>query len=410
MKRLHLGVDYGTNASKLVLRYFEAPGGERAYLLEPNGKLRILSAVSFDHKYIYLNGKQGGGVIFKSLKMRFAEEVTGEIGSHFYGDLTTIPNDFTAEDLVILSIWRLISIGHLEGVRILGNDGFNMGMTLGIPMSFLDREDLKSAFLSAARLAYLMYREFGPIGSDQLEIELAQELLAIARQSLKSKPPIDKNNFRNWIRSETEASMLWSFFSPSIPSGPYFCVDIGAGTTDANAFNINEEHQGGGWVKNSMCFFGAHSIPYAMDAILMLEANDKNQGYIEIRKGLIQTGSNAYAHLKDNYYSVKQWSNPKLILLGGGALERDLCRALQSHPMVNWKGVTMEAVKLTVPDDLVRSDESSVSQEDVIFTSVAYGLAQIGPAVPEAAKPNEVQPVISHARSTLLDHQIMYDD
>lgn len=410
MKRLHLGVDYGTNASKLVLRYFEAPGGERAYLLEPNGKLRIPSAVSFDQKNIYLNRKQVGGVIFKSLKMRFAEEVTGEIGSHFYGDLTPIPNNFTAEDLVILSIWRLISIGHLEGVRILGNDDFKMGMTMGIPMSFLDREDLKSAFLSAARHAYLMYRDFGPNGSDQLEIKLAHELLAIVRQSLKGKPPIDENNFRNWIRSETEASMLWSFFSPSIPSGPYFCVDIGAGTTDANAFLINEDHQGDAWVKNSMCFFGAHSIPYAMDAISLLTQKNKDQGYAAIREGLIQTGRNAYAHIKDNYYSVKQWSDPKLILLGGGALEQDLCRALQLHPMVNWKGVTMEAVKLTVPDDLVRSDESSVSREDVIFTSVAYGLAQIGAAVPEAAKPNEVQPVIRHTRSILPDHQMMYDD
>lgn len=204
--------------------------------------------------------------------------------------------------------------------------------------------------------------------------------------------------------------MLWSFFSPSIPSGPFFCVDIGAGTTDANAFMINEEHQSGSWVKNSMCFFGAHSIPYAMDAISLKLPENKDQGYAQIREGLIQTGRNAYAHIKDNIYTVKQWKNPKLILLGGGALEQNLCRSLQLHPMVNWKGVMMEAVELTVPDDLVRSDESFVSREDVIFTSVAYGLAQIGSAVPEAAKPNEVQAVIRHARSVLPDHYMMYDD
>ncbi len=406
MHRFHLGVDFGTSASKLILRHFEAAGGERAYLLEPKNRFRIPSAVSFEGRDIILHSDRDDALV--SLKMRYAGEVTGNLGRHFYGDAKEIPWGVSARDLVTLTIWKLISVGHLSTVNILGHTDFKMGMTLGVPMSFLDDEDLRIAFLDVARTAYQMYREFGPLGPDRIEVQLGMELLRLARSQVENKPPISRTNIRNWIRSETEASMFWSFRSPATGRECFFCIDIGAGTTDASAFLINEDFRDDQWVKAGMCFFGAHSHPYAMDALGA--AIDFDEACQRIRDGLVNAGRNAYRLLKDNGVSVNQWGKPKLIILGGGVFNKSLCEVLKWHPMVNFRQTVLDRLDLDVPPDLFRTNESKVKSEDVAFTSVAYGLAQIGEAVPEAARPNQVQPVRAHAIRTLPTHDEIYGD
>ncbi|MBK6588056.1 MAG: hypothetical protein IPG22_07160 [Acidobacteria bacterium] len=175
MNRLHLGIDYGTSASKLVLRHFEAAGGERAYLLEPNDRFRIPSAVSFDGETIRLNSDLQDAL--KSIKMRFAGDVTGSLRQHFYGELKNLPDRFSSGDLVTLTVWRLLSIGHLHAVKIVGSLEFKMGMSLGIPMSFLEDKVLRESYLYVARVAYHMYTNYGPIGSDTVSLTTARELL-----------------------------------------------------------------------------------------------------------------------------------------------------------------------------------------------------------------------------------------
>lgn len=303
MHRFHLGVDYGTSASKLVLRHFEAAGGEKAYLLEPNDQFRIPSAVSFEGPDIMLNSGREDALV--SLKMRYAGEITGNMAGHFYGDARKIPSGLSAGDLVTITVWRLISVGHLAAVQILGHTDFKMGMTLGVPMSFLDDRRLRPAFLDVARIAYEMYRQLGPLGPDQIEVRLATDMLNIVRSAVKLKPPISQATIRNWIRSETEASMFWSFRSPATGRECFFCIDIGAGTTDASAFLIKEDFRDNQWNKAGLCFFGAHSHPYAMDALG--SAIDFDNGCQRIRDGLVNAGRKAYGLLKDNVNSVNQW-------------------------------------------------------------------------------------------------------
>lgn len=408
MFRLHLGVDYGTSASKLVVRYFEAPGGERAFLLEPRGSFRIPSGVSFDNREIVFNS--GCDEALLSLKMRYAGEVTGDMDRHFYGTLAPIPYGFSAGDLVTLTVWKLISIGHLAAVRILKSEGFKLGMTLGAPMSFLDNEELRPAFLMVARTAYQMYREFGPISPDTIKADLAKELLQLARTTVKEKPEIPVEKIRHWIRSETEASMYWSFKSPATAAGPFFAVDVGAGTTDSSAFLVNEEHRDEQWRKNAMCFLGACSSPYGMDAVTRLQPGQAQHGFNTVRQVAVKAGRYAYALIRDNYYSVGQWSNARLIVLGGGSLNEELCMILKKHPMNNFGNAQLKRVDLSVPSDLIRENGSSAKREDVAFTSVAYGLAQIAEAVPVAARPTEVQPVRQHSVGSFPSHEDIYGD
>ncbi|MGD9629256.1 MAG: hypothetical protein AB7V18_08425 [Pyrinomonadaceae bacterium] len=404
MQRFHLGVDYGTSASKLILRHFEAPGGERAYLLEPNDSFRIPSGVTFSREDIVFSSNHEDAL--RSLKMRCAGEVTNNLHKYFFGELKDIPFNLSSEDIVTLSIWKLISIGHLAAVKISGNTDFKMGMTLGVPMSFLDDDELGGVYLKIARVAYHIYTNHGPIGLDVIGVELAVELLNGSRSAVDKKPPIPESNRRNWIRSETEASMFWSFKSPATPVSPFFCADIGAGTTDSCAFMINDELINGQRVKDNLVFFGAHSHPVAMDAFQFTE--DRDKWCQDVRDGLVRSARKAFSRIKGNLYSVNQWSDPKLIILGGGAMNSELRRALQEHPMVNFRDTNLSILDLLTPTDLVRIDGSAARKSDVVFTSVAYGLAQIGEAVPLAERPSEVQQVRQHAKATLPSHDEIY--
>lgn len=406
MQRFHLGVDYGTSASKLILRHFEAPGGERAYLLEPNDSFRIPSGVTFSRDDIVFNSNDADAL--RSLKMRCAGEATGNLREYFFGELKDIPFNLSSEDIVTLSIWRLISIGHLAAVNISGDSGFRMGMTLGVPMSFLDNNKLREVYLKIARVAYHLYTDHGPIGLDTVGVKRAVELLNGCRLAVDKKPPIPEANRRNWIRSETEASMFWSFKSPGTPVSPFFCADVGAGTTDSCAFMINDELINGQRVKDNLVFFGAHSHPIAMDAFQYAEDGDK--WCHDVRDGLVRSAQKAFSRIRGNTFSVNQWSDPKLIILGGGAMNLELCRALQRHPMVNFRDRNLSILDLLTPTDLVRLDGSAANKADVVFTSVAYGLAQIGEAVPIAERPTEVQRVQQHAIGNLPSHDELYSD
>jgi len=404
MGRFHLGVDYGTSASKLVLRHFDAPGGERAYLLEPNENFRIPSAVSFDGSYIVLNPSREDALV--SLKMKYAGEITGDMAKYYSGESREIPFDLSAGDLVTITVWKLISIGHLSAVKMLGTQEVTMGMTLGVPMSFLDDKTLRSAFLETARIAYQMYRDFGPMGPGRIEVSLAKQLLSEARDSVSKKQPVPESNIRSWIRSEAEASMYWSFRSPATKAECFFCIDIGAGTTDSSAFLIQENYLDRQWIKDGINFFGAHSYPFAMDALQ--RTRDSAQGISKIRDVLIGSAQEAWPFIKDNRDAVNQWAVPKLIILGGGSFDQNLCHALKAHPMVNFRGTSLDRLRLGLPSDLLRIDGSDSKLADVAFTSVAYGLAQIGQAVPEAARPKEVQPVRRHAVGSLPNHEDIY--
>lgn len=171
---------------------------------------------------------------------------------------------------------------------------------------------------------------------------------------------------------------------------------------------INDELINGQRVKDNLVFFGAHSHPVAMDAFQFRK--DVDTWCQEVRDGLVRAAQKAYSRLGGNVFSVKQWSDPKLIILGGGAMNPDLCRALQKHPMVNFRDTDLSILYLLMPTDLVRLDGSVAKKSDVVFTSVAYGLAQIGEAVPLAERPSAVQRVRGHAKSTLPSHDEIYSD
>src|SRR5438876_2497009 len=79
-RRVHLGIDYGTSTSKIVLRDYGAPGGEAAFVVVRDGSFRIPSRVCVTSNELIFGDDRKSAEdcdIYESLKMRVAVEVTG---------------------------------------------------------------------------------------------------------------------------------------------------------------------------------------------------------------------------------------------------------------------------------------------------------------------------------------------
>src|SRR5262245_59648893 len=166
-RRFHLGIDYGTSASKIVFRDYGAPGGDAAFVVLNGISIRIPSRVCVTASEFLFGDEQKTRRdcdIYESVKMRLATEVTGN-PTYYLGLLDDLPTGFTAVDLSTLTVWNVISEGHRAIEKYLGNhsEGFTVGMTLGVPMAFYRDERLRSTFLAIARKAWALYRNEGPV-------------------------------------------------------------------------------------------------------------------------------------------------------------------------------------------------------------------------------------------------------
>jgi hypothetical protein len=451
-RRVHLGIDYGTSASKLVLRDYGAAGEEKAYLIgwhdKDGHKYRHPSYVAVNEGRIYLgcrpqHAPANSVTCYESVKMRVADDVKNT-SVHFYGVAEPFPEGFKPQDFAVLSVWWLISRGHRAARRLLGTDDIGLGMTLGVPMSFFVDPELKAAFLRIARAAWHLYRTRGPRGSNTLRFSEAEELLAEAYEGVATDGELHTDAVRAWLRSEAEAAMLWPFKSPSINHGPYIEVDIGAGTTNCSMFMIAPSFQGGRWVKSGLSFFGVHSCRYGMDALdhalarflkmadgdcrelRMKEAellrekrfqNASEEVFDNIRSAIDEACRAGFAKIRGNRDAYDQWErDAKLFVFGGGSRVESLCRHLSKHPYN--KELLLDPLRpgtagcLDMPDDLFTDDVDDPEPPTgaLPFVAVAYGLSNLHIAVPEAETPDDVPPVppTNSPRSGGMTHEEIY--
>src|SRR4051794_28738511 len=112
--RVHLGIDYGTSTSKIVIRDFTGREGDRAIVLQENSSFRFASSVALSGDSLRLGVANSNGSrerIYHSVKMRVADEVKGGADRYCYAPTETLPDGFRAADLATLSVARLIDKG-----------------------------------------------------------------------------------------------------------------------------------------------------------------------------------------------------------------------------------------------------------------------------------------------------------
>ncbi len=436
-RRIHLGIDYGTSTSKIVIRDYGAPGGERATVLTEAGSFRFSSSVALLGDRLILGYSPTGtsdaqARMFESLKMRVAAEVKGDSERYCYAPLEKLPERLTAADLATLTIARLINKGARASTARWGAE-LALGMTLGVPMSFFTDLALRGTFLRIARAAWRLWRA-DAIGGDSILVAEARHCLDEAYASVDAAAVPD-NQVRDWIRSEAEAAMWWAFQSPSVPAGPYAKVDIGAGTTNASVFRIVDGYADGRWIKEKLAFFGAYSHALGMDAVdealakwkgvpperrLQLRGSEDDllqdsralQACQEPIKGIRQAFSDAWRLGFEKYRGsraeVKQWmEGARVFIIGGGSLAKALRTAIEKHPQDSGTRLLVSGVEC--PPDLEVPGARAVPPDALPFLTVAYGLSNLGLAIPEVRTPDEVLPLPrAEDRRRQLDHEDIY--
>ncbi len=417
-RRVHLGIDYGTSVSKIVFRDNGAPGGESAVLVLHNGSFRIPSRVCMTATELLFGDDTKAGAdcyIYDSLKTRVAVEVSGNV-RYYLGLTTKLPDGFSAADLASLTVWFLISEGHRAvAAQFNGRmEGVEMGMTMGVPMSFFNDKQLRAPFLSIASRAWTFYCNEGLLDSALL-IEKARRVLEKHPSALSAIPD---QEVQDWIenratvavkspidiiRSEDEAAIWWLLRSPSVRAGPYAKVDIGAGTTHANLFRIFGTAQ---TARRSLVRYGAAAVTVGMDAMdraiaecqglngncLALrgikqsihQANAKvSDALMPVREQIYQSYQKAWSEasikMGSNALELSTWRQHKLFVTGGGSLLPFLVDTVRMHPD---RREPLSVMTLEQPADLVRADHEKIRSEELPFLTVAYGLSNMESFLP----------------------------
>lgn len=395
-RRVKLGIDYGVSTSKIVFRDCNPSGKESCELVLHNGRVQIPSRVCVTPTSLLFGHATTPGMArdsYESLKTQVAADVTANPAYQF-GRTTKLPGGFSAADLAALTVWFLISKGHVAVAAQLKEqmEGIELGMTMGAPMEFLNNKELKTIFLGIARRAWSFYCNEGLLDSE-VSIEQARRLLEKYPLMICTLP---EEEAREWIRNEGEAALWMVLHSPSVGIGPYAKVDIGAGSTHTNLFRIfGKMHT----VRRCLAPFGRGAVPVGMDALdraiaeceglegdyltlrgsesLALEANERVRHAARVVCDQIcdsyrKAWNEAYTKLGSNPLELIAWRQHKVVILGGGSLVPFLVDMIRMHPA---EGELLPAVRLEQPDDLASSDRRNLASEELQLASVAYGLS-----------------------------------
>jgi hypothetical protein len=394
--------------------------------------MRISSSIRWTRESLQFGGTAepiGDSILYESIKMRVAAEATGD-SIYYFGPASPLPDEFSACDLAVLTVWHLISEGHRAVYRhLLGRmQDVRMGMTMGVPMAFFDDHVLRTQFLLIARRAWLLYRQEG---LHEVVISIEKALRVLGRNPASTIPETPEEQVRDWLRSEGEAAMWWPFQSPAVGPGPYAKIDIGAGTTHASLYRIyGDVHT----PKTGIAFFGASTVSIGMDAVdrAIMQATGGSGDCLAMRgkEQTILSGSkaaqSAVAPVREEIYLAYKkawietfrkiegyqaernaWKGHKIFMIGGGSLVPLLADPLRTHPASS--DLRVDLARLEPPPDLTRTDGRQVTSEQLPFAAVAYGLANIGLSIPEALTPAHVDAMpLNPSRQISLENDDIY--
>ena len=122
-RRYHLGLDWGTSSSKMVIRDYGAPGFARglAYVIEPEGSLRYPSTVVLQDGRLWFGGEaerrraEPGAKVWDSLK--------GAAGVGNGWEERVGVDDLRYRDLVTFSLAHMIAVGSRHAAQLAVGEG-----------------------------------------------------------------------------------------------------------------------------------------------------------------------------------------------------------------------------------------------------------------------------------------------
>lgn len=407
-RRFHLGLDWGTSSTKMVLRdlnHRSEEGG--AYVLTPpgceKGSYRYPSVVAI-HKNKFYCGSEAER--FNAQEANFLYSLKSKVISPDFIKKRPEWKGLSEYDFATLFLTHLIKIG-LEKAQILARQMGTepvVALTLGVPAAELEQENIWQIYFEMIRLARILAidMEVDP-QAEKLDDAITALKMAQRRDEDKQAETVNvKKPHLQYLRPEVAAAMYWSIRSPVIEPGLYSCVDIGAWTTNAAFYRLADRHLDEGYSvsKDRISFYGAKCRPPGMDKVckLLAEAIDE-KNYINIRgreasllttiaseriidqavDSFCDTWKKAFQLSYPKERSQSRWEKLNVMVIGGGSKVPAIKKQFQKFPHGNWTPPKMTP-DLGAPKDLYEFPEGKTRKDipfegDPTFLLVAYGLS-----------------------------------
>ena len=421
-RNLHLGLDWGTSATKLVLRDYDAVGASHGlgYVLRAAaGGVRHPSLVALEGGRLWFGESAKKRVTtaqhaWASLKADVA--IHGRAASEAAGGLHL-------RDLSVLFLAHIISVAQRAARSLPGGQTANVGFKLGVPTAEMNSWGFSTEYLRIARAAFhLACNE--RTDPDGVAVGTAPKLLADAWAAVDAREARSRTTgevIEAWLRAEAASEMIWPFNSPSIQPGLYTAVDVGAGTTNACFFMIHSGSRGALQdPKGALSFFGAAcSAPGLNDLLTAVLRGDASPETLEKVRGnenallaksaelptlaspVIEQYRGVWSKAKrqawGSYPGYRHWDGLRLLVVGGGRKvdlvrqefeRRDPFGHIEGFKTVPDLGVPGDLRELPVKPGIA----GAPFRDDPTFLLTAYGLSFETDDLPEITLPAGVAP------------------
>lgn len=404
----HIGCDWGTSSSKIVVRDLSFPGFDhgRAHPVlheRGGGTPRFPSTVALERGRLWFGfdaeERRGrpGAVLWDSLKAQAG--VGSAWGRRAVGELTL-------QDLVTLSLTQLMGIAQDDVINPLAEMRRVTPVTratVSVPTQELETKHRRYLHSTLAAMRLALFDKLRPSG------QTVTELVGALREAESVIERVEKGIGMDWdqyLRPESMAAMLWLHRLPQVGNGAYCLVDVGAATVHASFFRIHDERDPGGTLvtKGGLSLFGGCTDAVGMDRVGQRLMELRLVPSVAAARGREQDllrNPRVAKHLKEQLDAMrlvwrdadraarqKEMISPltrkplNWLVVGGGGQVLAVRSQFSRAPDFNGKRAKgyLEVRGSVQPDDLFIVPTTSASrprryQKNAAFLMVAYGLS-----------------------------------
>ena len=414
----HLGLDWGTSTTKLILRDYEQ---NNAFVIVPDGLLESYlypSTIVIHEGRVFFGGKA-------EQRRKTAEKTFDALKGSIY-DLVRNDGDILEdiqekENLATLYLTHIIYTGMIFAEKHAERDRAEalMGMTLGVPAEELEQSSLKDLYYRMVRCAYKLAIDNGYDPQGRTLTEAMAELKTVS-ESIKQQ--LRGSGFISWLRPELAAAMYWGMQSPKIEEDLYTCIDIGAWTTNVSYFRIRST--GGYRTKDAISFYGGATGGPGVITLLKKISDDQGKHYTELigreeqfllpqryeslieafQKECFKVHQRGFHAAYAKHPTQSAWDGQlSVMVVGGGSkigsVKNFFC---ETCPYEGWQ-LGLPVPDLGVPSDLFNFPAQGIIPRepfsgDYTFLLVAYGLSVRSDLFPQTTLSPQVAPFEPQSR------------
>lgn len=364
-----VGLDFGTSATKVIVRTPYLPG-ESAVSLPVKPSLRAERSSHLWESAVWYDGRSGA---FSERRSKSASKLTGIKAVFMHDPESTLTGEVRALDACVayLAIVLRTTIAWFSDLRT--NQGLDLewSVNLGLPAATYD-----TPILEPYRRA--LAAAWGLAGRDaNLSLENVREAI----ENVATQPTTHLQ-----VIPEVAAAVAGFARSENRRDGLYVLADVGAATLDACCFRLSQPAAG----LNRYSMLVADVQPLGVAACESLREQGKTDGEIGLAIEKVMWGViwNTKLHRDPNAAEWKE--NLPLFLCGGGA-NNDLHRR-SMEKLSPWlaknAGGSIQVLAIDEPDSLSSDGDTELGR-----LAVAAGLSYPEIDIGELVRPSEIKDI-----------------